>query len=131
MPPLPPSRDTEGSSGSEGVWGSPRDWDEKQAAKAGSWFRPMAGSHNQDSSWKNATNAAQLGLLIRNIGPEVAAGTGPEGRVSGEVVMGSQLSALALPSRLPFGDSSCHVVICTGQLLSCLPCLHTNRANSS
>lgn len=74
-----------------GIWGSPGDWDGKQAAKAGSWFRPVAGSPNQDSSWKNATNAAQLGPLIRNTGPEVAAGTGPEGRADSEVIIGSKL----------------------------------------
>lgn len=51
----------------------------------------MAGSHNQDSSWKNATNAAQLGQLIRNTGLEVAAGTGLEGRAHREVIMGSKL----------------------------------------
>lgn len=51
----------------------------------------MAGSPNQDSSWKNATNVAQLGQLIRNTGPEVAAGTGLKGRAHREVIMGSKL----------------------------------------
>lgn len=77
--------------GKEGVWGSLGYWDEKQAAKAGNWFRPVAGSHDQDSSWKNATNAAQLGPLIRNTGPEVAAGTDPKGRASSEVIIGHKL----------------------------------------
>lgn len=65
----------------------------------------MAGSHNQDSSWKNATNVAQLGQLIRNTGREVAAGTGLEGRAHREVIMGSKLLG-PLPShpRLLFGD---------------------------
>lgn len=71
--------------------GQAGDRDEKQAAKAGSWFRTEAGSHNQDSSWKNVTNAAQLGRLIRNTGPEVAAGTGPEGRADREVIIGSKV----------------------------------------
>lgn len=31
------------------------------------------------------------GLLIRNIGPEVAAGTGPEGRADREVIIGSKV----------------------------------------
>lgn len=53
----------------------------------------MAGSHNQDSSWKNATNVTQLGKIIRNTGPEVAAGTGLEGRAHREVIMGSKLSS--------------------------------------
>ena len=64
---------------SEGIWGSLGDGDEKQAAKAGSWFRPEAGSHNQDSSWKNATNATQLGPTNQKHGPRGGSRDRPRG----------------------------------------------------
>lgn len=79
----------------------------------------MAGSHNQDSSWKNATNVAQLVQLIRNTGPEVAAGTGLEGRAHIEVIMGSKL--LGLLPQLPGCCLEMEVVVCDLRQLLLLP----------
>lgn len=38
------------------------------------------------------------GPLIRNTGPEVAAGTGPEGRADREVIIGSKVRSVSPPS---------------------------------
>lgn len=65
--------------------------DEKQEAKGSSWFRPMAGSHNQDSSWKNATNAAQLGPTNQKHRPRGGSRDRPGGQANSEVISGSKL----------------------------------------
>lgn len=61
------------------------------------WQRQAAGSDLwQEVPTKIHPGKMQLmlhswGLLIRNTGPEVAAGTGPEGRADREVIIGSKV----------------------------------------
>lgn len=63
-----------------GHLGQARGLDEKQAAKSGSCFRTAAGSHNQDSSWKNVTNAAQLGPANQKHRPRGGSRDRPRGQ---------------------------------------------------
>lgn len=94
-------------------------WDEKQAAKEGSWFRPVAGSRNQDSSWKNATNAAQLGPTNQKHRPRGGSRDRPrgQGRQRGDNWQ-QVLGPSPHPLGLPFGDRGCPTVIWKGQPLS-------------
>lgn len=60
---------------------------EKQAAGSDPWQEVTTKIH----PGKMQLMLHSWGPLIRNTGPEVAAGTGPEGRTDSEVIIGSKL----------------------------------------